>query len=150
MKNYVTYDYQTGEIQTFGLCQDQEFDILKQSYVYVIEGIGNPSTHYVLNDELISYTQEQINLKANQPSLFSKWSNETFQWIDSRTDEQKTLNAELVAKSKRNQLLMESDWTQLPDVPLTNKDQWATYRQQLRDITEQSGYPFNVIWPDLP
>lgn len=33
----------------------------------------------------------------------------------------------------RNLRLIQTDWTQLPDAPLTNKEEWATYRQQLRD-----------------
>lgn len=57
-----------------------------------------------------------------------------------------------VAVSKRNALLAESDWTQLSDVPLTSeqKSLWAAYRQQLRDITEQSGFPANINWPVKP
>ena len=51
---------------------------------------------------------------------------------------------------KRNQLLLESDWTQLPDVPSNTKDQWAEYRQALRDITKQDGYPENVEFPIVP
>ena len=54
------------------------------------------------------------------------------------------------AKTKRNRLLYETDWTQMPDVTLANKAAWATYRQALRDITEQSGYPTNIIWPTPP
>jgi hypothetical protein len=54
------------------------------------------------------------------------------------------------AKTKRNRLLYETDWTQMPDVPLTNKVLWATYRQALRDITAQSGYPAEIIWPTPP
>lgn len=55
-------------------------------------------------------------------------------------------------KNKRNVLLQESDWTQLPNGPLTAEVQqeWAVYRQALRNITTQSGYPFDVIWPTPP
>lgn len=58
-------------------------------------------------------------------------------------------NAWSYARSKRNELLQSSDWTQLPDVPLQTKETWAGYRQQLRDITNQTD-PFNIIWPTLP
>ena len=53
---------------------------------------------------------------------------------------------------KRSQLLLESDWTQLPNNPLTaiKQQEWATYRQALRDITTQSSYPGTVIWPTKP
>lgn len=55
-------------------------------------------------------------------------------------------------KRNRNSLLLSSDWTQLPNNPLTLEVQtlWATYRQQIRDITLQPSYPTNVLWPTPP
>ena len=54
----------------------------------------------------------------------------------------------------RSNLLRETDWTQLPDAPLTDQEklQWATYRQQLRDIPQnQTGAePTEVIFPVDP
>lgn len=52
-------------------------------------------------------------------------------------------------RSIRNEKLKECDWTQLPDSTV-NKEIWAAYRQALRDITDQEGFPWSVIWPDLP
>lgn len=52
-------------------------------------------------------------------------------------------------RNKRNQLLAESDWTQVYDTPV-DRDAWGLYRQELRDITSQEGFPFNVIWPAKP
>ena len=52
-------------------------------------------------------------------------------------------------RTKRNKLLAESDWTQVADAPV-DKAAWATYRQALRDITEQDGFPENVSYPDKP
>jgi hypothetical protein len=51
----------------------------------------------------------------------------------------------------RNQYLSQCDWTQLPDSPLTTeqKTAWATYRQDLRDVTLQTD-PFNITWPTKP
>ena len=59
---------------------------------------------------------------------------------------------EEIAINLRNSLLLESDWTQLADVPLTSeqKNNWAIYRQELRDITSQSGFPDDIIWPIKP
>jgi len=53
--------------------------------------------------------------------------------------------------AKRQYLLQESDWTQLPDVPLTDTQRkvWAEYRQELRDITKQSLTP-DIKWPTKP
>ncbi len=62
-------------------------------------------------------------------------------------------NMELIAaqvRSQRDSLLASTDWTQLPDVPQTTKDIWATYRQSLRDITDQAGFPTDVVWPVRP
>ena len=59
-------------------------------------------------------------------------------------------NQAAVIKNRRNRLLLSSDWTQLADVPITNKDAWSQYRQALRDIPEQSGYPTSVVWPTSP
>lgn len=55
-----------------------------------------------------------------------------------------------IAISQRNTLLTSSDYTQVPDSPIKNKEAWATYRQELRDITTQTGYPTNIIWPIAP
>ena len=54
-----------------------------------------------------------------------------------------------IIRRTRNKLLEESDWTQLPDVPLATKEAWASYRQALRDITNRPD-PFNVTWPTPP
>lgn len=50
---------------------------------------------------------------------------------------------------KRDRLLAESDWTQVADAPV-DQTAWATYRQALRDIPQQAGFPENVTWPDEP
>lgn len=52
-------------------------------------------------------------------------------------------------RSYRSRLLSESDWTQAEDSPV-DKAAWKTYRQSLRDITAQEGFPYNVIWPTPP
>ena len=51
---------------------------------------------------------------------------------------------------KRNILLEKSDWTQVSDIPNNIKEPWATYRQTLRDLPAQSGFPNNVTWPTEP
>lgn len=53
-----------------------------------------------------------------------------------------------VIRVERNKLLVKSDWTQLPDAPV-DAVAWATYRQALRDITDQAN-PFAIVWPESP
>jgi len=55
-----------------------------------------------------------------------------------------------IIRSDRNALLSASDWTQLPDVPETIKNSYAIYRQELRDIPQQNGFPTNITWPTKP
>jgi hypothetical protein len=54
----------------------------------------------------------------------------------------------------RDALLLQCDWTQLPDVILTmtneKTQEWKQYRQSLRDITAQANFPNEVIWPVKP
>ena len=52
-------------------------------------------------------------------------------------------------RATRDAKLAECDWTQVADAPV-DKAIWATYRQSLRDITTQTGFPWTVEWPDAP
>ena len=53
-------------------------------------------------------------------------------------------------RTQRDLLLSQSDWVDLPNCPVKNKDKWLTYRQQLRDITETFKSPEDVVWPSTP
>lgn len=55
-------------------------------------------------------------------------------------------------REQRNQLLKDSDWTQISDYDLgiENKEQWALYRQELRDLPDNQLNPFDIQWPDIP
>jgi hypothetical protein len=62
------------------------------------------------------------------------------------------INAE--ARAKREMLLIASDWTDTLSAPGRLGEDiyqaWQTYRQALRDITEQPGFPLEVVWPEMP
>lgn len=64
--------------------------------------------------------------------------------IAERTDRQAS-----AVRATRTRRLSDCDWTQLPDAPV-DPAAWATYRQALRDITSQSGFPWEVEWPLAP
>lgn len=70
-------------------------------------------------------------------------------WEEFESELKKTLIQQKVL-TQRQELLLSSDWTQLPDVPTETRQKWINYRQKLRDMTSQSGYPFNVVWPTPP
>lgn len=67
--------------------------------------------------------------------------------IAQRTDAQ--ANA---VRGQRNSLLAACDWTQLADSPLDPeaKSAWAFYRENLRMVPQQPGFPWNVVWPPEP
>jgi hypothetical protein len=52
-------------------------------------------------------------------------------------------------RASRDEKLKGCDWTQVADAPV-DKAVWATYRQALRDVTAQSGFPWTITWPDAP
>jgi hypothetical protein len=62
--------------------------------------------------------------------------------------ELKSLKAAM--RSKRNQLLSACDWTQVGDVPEATKAAWGPYRQALRDVPLQQGFPRDIVWPKKP
>lgn len=89
--------------------------------------------------------------QESKPSLVKGvW---TLGWVVSnKTDEEVAEYDEEVAQNirlERNNLLTASDWTQVVDAPV-DQAAWAEYRQALRDITSQEGFPHNVVWPVKP
>lgn len=60
------------------------------------------------------------------------------------------IKAPIRFREQRNMLLAETDWTQAADVPQSIKDKWVPYRQALRDVPQQAGFPETVVWPVKP
>jgi hypothetical protein len=52
-------------------------------------------------------------------------------------------------RAERDGLLAQSDWTQVADAPV-DSTAWATYRQALRDVTDQASFPYDINWPTQP
>lgn len=74
----------------------------------------------------------------------------TQQWIvRGATDGETSTRASLI-RSERNRRLAECDWTQGKDIPGQVSEQWAGYRQLLRDMSDQPGFPWSAAWPAPP
>lgn len=75
-------------------------------------------------------------------------------WSEIETEFETKKEKELLepVRNVRNKLLAECDWTQVPDAPLTDlqKQSWATYRQELRDITDNFVDEKSLVWPVKP
>lgn len=136
MKKYIVYIKSTGQIVRFGTCEDSDFEIQAQDGQELMEGspIGDS---YIDNGNIV--------LIPSKPYPFYLFSYQTKQWYDPRTNETQWTGI----RFQRDSLLASCDWTQLPDVEISTKSAWATYRQALRDITSQVD-PFNIIWPTPP
>lgn len=65
------------------------------------------------------------------------------------------VSIEVLAKnvrSERDRSLAETDWYMMPDYPSNpqNLEELKVYRQALRDVSKQEGFPRDVRWPDVP
>jgi hypothetical protein len=79
-----------------------------------------------------------------RPGEFHDWDYALKAWVAN------TELMEALARTQRDRLLAECDWTQMPDVALEQKSAWAAYRQALRDVPGQAGFPEEIDWPDPP
>jgi hypothetical protein len=106
----------------------------------------------VFNTTPPELTDTQV-LEENSP-IFSnedqRWT-QVWQVRDMTSEEIQQRNDGKASEARiaRNGKLAESDWTQLSDSNV-DKSAWATYRQELRDIPLQSGFPLEVVWPTQP
>lgn len=92
--------------------------------------------------------------------VFDSYKNIDGQWyithkILRATEEETTAYKNGISTSvriERNKLLAECDWTQLPDCSLSTakKQAWTTYRQALRDLSDQPKFPYEIDWPVKP
>ena len=82
------------------------------------------------------------NVKQSVDLVDGVW---TQVWLVVQIDEQAASNN---VRAYRNKLISDTDWMALTDN--TMAPEWASYRQTLRDLTGQSGFPFAVVWPTEP
>jgi hypothetical protein len=133
---YTIYSKINGQI--FRIVQTNNIEEQLQENQLYVEGSFDDTKYYIDNKLPVEIPEK--------PSPYALFNFNTKEWV---------LNSNLAiidVSKKRKQLLVSSDWTQIPNNPLSTAQQevWATYRQELRDIPQQSGYPFNVVWPVAP
>ena len=84
---------------------------------------------------------EQVNGK-----WYTKWVAVD---IDDEAKTAKDAEQAKAVRADRNKRISDCDWTQVADSPV-DKAVWATYRQALRDIPQQAGFPWDIQWPTMP
>lgn len=118
---------------------------LGYSYVHdATPPVHNPDTHYVQR----AASPEQV--VVNGSTIWRQKFNIvafTEQELTDRSNAKAT-----TVRRDRDLLLKDSDWTQMFDSPLSDlaKSAWHQYRQELRDISDQPGFPTTVNWPTEP
>lgn len=135
---FTVYRIDTGEILRTGTCQPSDLDMQAYDGEAVIEGAYKDSLYYYDGDNMVK--------KPTMPSIYHDWDAASKSWVLNSD----RLNA--VFRAQRNEMLAACDWTQMPDVDLTDakKQEWAAYRQALRDLPANTTDPANPDWPLPP
>ena len=127
MSTKITYKYNGQEYTT-------AYQVRKAVAEAERKAFGNPKTAEEWAKLGVTKTVEEVEDVVPEPVV--------------RTDEELAREA----RDKRDRLLDESDWYVMPDYPATTSGLAAvkTYRQALRDISKQSGFPREIEWPVKP
>jgi hypothetical protein len=94
---------------------------------FVAPDPGGGTSYWVVDEDAQTVTNDQA--QADADALASSWAS---------------------LRTERNALLASSDWTQYTDSPLDDKADWATYRQELRDLPASTEDPADPTWPEAP
>jgi len=133
--HFATYDA-SGRILTTGVCQVETLE-LQGPLVYA--GLVDPATHRIDVESGLPVALPP------QPSPHHRFDYNAMEWaLDAGS-------AWAAVRRQRETLIAATDWTALPDSPLTpeQRSSFIEYRQALRDITDQPD-PTNIVWPTPP
>ena len=100
--------------------------------------------------EVISFTASPDDGEDYGSALYEQLNTTDLASVAEFTDAMRDEYDAYDARISRTQLLKSSDWTQAPDVPEATRNLWTTYRQALRDVPQQSGFPSTITWPTAP
>jgi len=134
--------------------------ILRRYAVYEVTELAKPSYDPLVQTLVVGTpTREVIRMKTEadctdpetgevdtdqvgQPLYGNEWE------VSYTAQNMEQATAESNIRAKHDSLLQETDWMALSDVTMSSE--MTTYRQALRDIPAQSGFPFSVTWPNKP
>lgn len=94
--------------------------------------------------------------KFSQEEGYCEKRGEDLSWslekIPEKTEEEKLTEARQSVRSKRDSLISDTDYLLMDDYPISSEDLEAVkaYRTALRDVPQQEGFPYDVVWPELP
>lgn len=149
--SYVSFIDSNGEILTvkgaskINNPEEGYDDFNKWTVVYLRENIED--FNLFIKNNYYDFSTDSFKSREPKPNTEAYWNNNSWTW-----DQEKFLDS---VRRERTNRLYACDWTQLPDSPLSDEDKelWRTYRQQLRDITNDlSGISSldEITWPESP
>jgi hypothetical protein len=124
MIEYYIYEVSSGRIVQVGLSEPSFLQSFDKDGLCIKQGCANLTDYFVADGEL-KKKDEKALIKIRESQLIED------------------------IKFRRREELKDSDWTQLSDAPV-DKAMWESYRQKLRDLPTQDGFPYNVVWPKPP
>lgn len=136
--NVLQYPYSFGNLRmdfaNISFPADASDESINYLNVYKVQQTERPS--YDTYDDGIKILVDSVEL------VNEKWVQK---WIIENVNEELAI---INVRRKRDKLLSETDWMALSDNILT--EEWAAYRQALREIPQQTGFPFDVDFPVKP
>jgi hypothetical protein len=120
--------------------------------IEILGGGYDAKDHELSSARLSTIKQNALNAGYSEDEITVKWITDK-EWAEIQAAEQLRNYDPLVAlRAKRNDLLQESDWTQLADSPMPpeKREEWRIYRQALRDLPETAEDKKNPVWPLPP
>lgn len=143
--NVDTYPYSVGQLRR----DNPNTSFPKRIPDDMLESYGVYTVVYTDMPDIDDRTQK-VEREATPSLVAGAWtlgwstSDKTAEEVQEYDDNQAT-----TVRAERDGLLAQSDWTQVADAPV-DSTAWATYRQALRDITDQAGFPNDINWPTQP
>jgi len=101
-------------------------------------------------DEVVEFLATPYDPEAYGVELFNMLSTTYSDQVGVVSEQEQWDYAATNALDRRSSELRQSDWIANSDIQLENHLEWMQYRQDLRDITLQSGYPYTIEWPTKP
>lgn len=130
---------------------------LKMESRMSLPAVWNDSVLEALNVDAVTqqdmpnynYETEKVELNTLAEQVDGEWVQG---WtVSTMTAEEKTVKdaeSAAAARQHRDALLQATDWMAMSDTTLSTE--WSTYRQALRDISAQDGFPYTITWPTEP
>jgi hypothetical protein len=115
----------------------------------VIDQQTNQCVNIIILDDDVPFNSSNNQILASRHDGEIGWHLIDGEWVKEQLPEP---DAAFAAIQRRNKFLRITDKFVLPDFPLSDdlKVAIVNYRQQLRDLTDQSGFPNSIVWPEQP